>query len=508
MNPLRLLMGWCLCWLLPGLLASTTLPAGRAELTPEAGAVFDRAMAWADQALDPDLGLLRTSFAEHGDPAQVRHSVRDSAMYAAALVFRDGKGDRESATRIIEAVLRQQLNEPGRPYHGTFHRFSEDPPLRAGAVRWKDYDSNWRHFVSCCWLLMLRQDADKLPETLRARMLASVLLAMDGELGEKRLEPRYSNIALMHAFVALSAGELSGRADLKEEGTRYLRAVRELYRCSGSFSEFNSPTYYGVDLFALGLWRTLGPSLEMREAGWELEHGLWVDIGEFYHAGLRNLCGPFDRTYGMDMCSYLSLTGLQMRLVLGPQLAPLPELSEHLAHGNDLGAGFLYPRVPTRVPEVALRSFRRFSGPHRVECAVGEGRRASAWLGDQVMIGAMGGGTLRSAEGADKQYRPASLHWRLPSGEIGWLTLVEGGRVDAAASTGVLTISVRKGAVFRIYCGSNARPELGREAWRLPGLELKVKVDGQGFTVRPCADQFEVHYPDTTTLQLRVDGGS
>jgi len=508
MNPLRLLMGCCLCWLLPSLLASTMLPADRAALTPEAGAVFDRAMAWADQAWDPDLGLLRTSFAEHGDPAKVRHSVRDSAMYAAALVFRDASGDRARATATIEAVLRQQLDEPGKPYHGTFHRFSEDPTLRAGAVRWKDYDSNWRHFISCCWLLMLRQDADKLPETLRSRMLASVVMAMDGELGEKRLEPRYSNIALMHAFVALSAGELSGRAELKEEGTRYLRAVRELYRCNGSFSEFNSPTYYGVDLFALGLWRALGPTKEMQEAGWELEHGLWIDVSELYHAGLRNLCGPFDRTYGMDMRSYLSLTGLQMRLALGPGLAPLPALDEHMPHGNDLSAGMLYPRVPTRIPEVVLRSFRRFSGPHRVECAVGEGRRASAWLGDHVMIGAMGGGPLRSAEGADKQYRPASIHWRMPNGEIGWLALVEGIHVDAAASTGVLTISVRRGAVFRVYCGSNAQPQLSRSSWKLPGVDLRIKADGQGFDMSPCADQFEVRYPDATTLQLCLEGGS
>ena len=28
---------------------------------------------------------------------------------------------------------------------------------------------------------------------------------------------------------------------------------------------------------------------------------LWRDIARFYHPAMRNLCGPFDRAYGLDL---------------------------------------------------------------------------------------------------------------------------------------------------------------------------------------------------------------
>jgi len=480
-------------------------PANPHELTPSAGAVFTEAMQWADQAWDPAMGLLRSIHSSHAEHGGVRHGVRDTAMYATALLFRDGPADRERAAQAIEGVLARQFKELGAVYHGTFARFAEEARPKAGPVIWDDYDPNWRQFIGCCWVIILRRDADKLSPALRERLLVSLQLAMDGEIGEKRLKPSYSNIALMHAFVALNTGQLSGRKDLVSLGEYYTREVRAEYLRTHSFSEFNSPTYYGVDLFALGLWRSLGPDEAMRRAGAEIEDGLWNDIADFYHAGLRNLCGPFDRTYGMDMTHYLSLTGLLLRLELGPELAPLPPLSEHMAHGNDLSAGFLYPQVPSLIGEDARCLFRASVGPRLVSRSLSEGRRAQAWLGDQVMMGAEGGGHLKDVTGPSSQYRPATIHWRLPNGQIGWLAITKAERVDASLKAGELFVRVRQGAVLTLHAPGTDLAQLSANQWILPGLKLRVQANGKGFGKTAVKDDFECAFPDSTELRLSIE---
>jgi hypothetical protein len=487
------------------LLAQVPKPASARELSAPASAVFTEAMTWADRAWDEKRGLLRVTHAAHTETTGGKHGVRDTAMYAAALLFRDAPGDRVRAEKAIEGVLGCQWTQPGAPFHGTFARSDDESRPGAGAVIWKDYDPNWRQFIGCCWVIILRRDAEKISPALRERLLGSLQLAMDGEIGQKRLHPSYSNIALMHAFVALNTGLLAGRKDLVSVGEHYTGEVHAEYAKTHSFSEFNSPTYYGVDLFALALWRALGPDAEMRRLGTELESSLWLDVADFYHAGLKNLCGPFDRTYGMDMGAYLSLTGLLMRLELGPELAPLPPLSEHMAHGNDLSAGFLYPQVPSKVPEKALSVFRHFPGPRSVRRELSEGRHASAWLGDSVMIGAEGGGHLKNVEGPDSQYRPATIYWRLPSGAIGWLTLIEGARVDAMAQSKSLRILIKKGAALQIHAQQVEQAQVSRNQWRLPGLTLKVEADGQAFSTVPHAGLLEVRYADSTELVLHVE---
>jgi hypothetical protein len=86
------------------------------------------------------------------------------------------------------------------------------------------------------------------------------------------------------------------------EGERMAREVYRLFKQHDAFAEYNSPTYCGVDLYALALWRSY-PSLSPHLTRWgeEMEALLWRDLAQFYHADLRNLAGPYDRSYGMDM---------------------------------------------------------------------------------------------------------------------------------------------------------------------------------------------------------------
>jgi hypothetical protein len=60
--------------------------------------------------------------------------------------------------------------------------------------------------------------------------------------------------------------------------------------------------------------------------GSDMEAALWSDLASFYNANLRNISGPFDRAYGMDMESYVSVVGMALRTVLDPHMAQ----SQHL----------------------------------------------------------------------------------------------------------------------------------------------------------------------------------
>src|SRR5262249_46669698 len=158
--------------------------------------------------------------------------------------------------------------------------------------------------------------ADRLPSALKQRMEESIERAVQGELQEGRLKPSYTNIALMHGFLCAWAGRRLHRAELLARGEQFADEGYRLFRQNGTFEEYNSPTYYGVDLYGLSLWRRYGPTPRFVKMGTEMEAALWNDIASLYHAGLKNISGPFDRSYGMDMRKYVSLTGLWLRVAL------------------------------------------------------------------------------------------------------------------------------------------------------------------------------------------------
>ena len=72
-----------------------------------------------------------------------------------------------------------------------------------------------------------------------------------------------------------------------------------------------------------------------------MEAGLWQDIANLYQPDLRNISGPYDRAYGMDMESYVSVDGVWMRTVLDAKNAPLPVISA--ADGSRRGCMVCFP---------------------------------------------------------------------------------------------------------------------------------------------------------------------
>ncbi len=182
-----------------------------------------------------------------------------------------------------------------------------------------------------------------------------------------------------------------------------------------------------------------------------MEAALWRDLARFYHAGLRNLSGPFTRTYGMDMPHYVSITGMWFWESLGREYAPFPKPGEPEIRttSQDFMWGACVAIVGTKIPPDALPHLRSFQGERQVERVIGSRLRllATAWFGEALMLGAE---ETSGTRGAGGQFIPATAYWRTPDGGNGWFRLAKSSPVDARATKETLTISSTGDAVFEV----------------------------------------------------------
>ena len=428
------------------------------------------ATAWMGQAWDEGVGLLWNpagAFAEVTDGPRSVHLVRETAWYAIGLLRRAGADDHRRAERALHAVIDHQYDAPGQPWHGTFVRFPEWPPPTAGAVEWVDYDPNWRQFVGTALAVAVSDFALSTPLDASAR--AAVALAVASEPPD-RVPPTYANIALMRAWLDAWAG----RPDHS-----FSRRIDAAFTRHGCFVEHNSPTYYGVDLFALGLWQRHDAPVELQEIGARIEGALWTDVARWWHPGLGNLCGPYSRAYGMDLRGYVS--GLALALWCADLPAPLPDLTAAvIPHGHDLGLAPLLQHVGVRVPMRVRPAFEAFGGPHTVAQVVDDQPRrvATGWLDDTVLLGGEADDAGPQSRG---QRHIATIHWRLPDGSVGWLRLVHHGPTSATVSRRQLDVTLRahpRRGPQPSEWESNVTPvHVTASRWELPGLELAVATN-------------------------------
>lgn len=468
--------------------------------------------AWSDQWFDEDAALLWNPPGSFGGVlADLSvHLVPQSGWYALALLHRDAPGDRARATRVIDALVALQYDRPGVVWHGTFARFLEWPePSADDPVEWDDYDPNWRQFLGTTWLVVLREFGDRLPAATVAALDRSLRLCVEGEPTD-RVAAWYTNIALMKAVLEVEAGHRLHEPTWVDRGHELASAVVERRRRKGAFDEFNSPTYYGIDMLGLALWRTCAVSSRLQDWGASMERALWADTALLYHAGLGNMCGPYTRSYGMDLHRYVGAIALWLWPVLGRAATPLPDPTGlSIDHGHDLCLGSMVAVLGAAVPDDVRGWFERFPGESRIERLVGERprRTVTAWLAERVMIG---------AEDNDQgwhawhQYYPATVHWRAGEG-IGSARLVHDGAVRARAGEGVLEIECGPAAdgsapTFVVEVDGFDPAKVAADRWSLPGLEVAVATELALTDTIPFGPAHLLAYaPATTTATFRLE---
>jgi hypothetical protein len=397
-------------------------------------------MAWMDSLRDAEARLLRYPPVSQARSSHRRrtHAVRETSWYAVGLLMR---ADTERAAEALDSVLAHQYAAPGTPYDGTWRRSPQEPQQPADPVLWEDYDPNWREFVGCALLLILREYHGALPDDLVRRMTRA-LAAAAGNARKRAVSPHYSNIALMSAHLMHEVGVLTGDPPPAEAGESLGRQVFGIWRRTRTFAEFNSPTYYGVDL-----------------------------------------------------SGYVSLLGQWIALATGLDRAPLPEGDPSLAvHAHDLCFAPCFALLGAH-PKAAALLAPAPGEPRWVSTTVTDAppRIATSWLGPHHMIGAQDAGGAKT--GADEQYHPVTVHWLRTDGAPHWLRVMPSAGVDATVTrNGVLEIAATGDLEFEADC----RPEIGRGGWLLAGLSVTVPTDAA-----TSPDSFRIRYPGPLRLVLR-----
>lgn len=389
------------------------------QLIENSGALslLEVSMAWMGPLYDMDKGLLRYPH----DAEQ--HMVRESLWYALGLVLESpdlANSDVQAVQveKIISSVLASQYDAPGRIWHGTFKRSPQEPDPPDDAVIWKDYDPNWRQFVGTVLLLLKRLAGHSMLRSRVPTIDAALIRCIKGEPVD-RVPPTYTNIALMRAWLEIECGDLVSD-DLPKKGLLYAREIQQEFRKHGAFAEYNSPTYYGINFFALGLWQNF--SEDLAEMGREINAILWTDVARYYHAGMKNLCGPWSRAYGMDMQQYVAALGLWIWAVTNRETAPFPASTSDLAHGHDFCLGPLAAFSAVAMPDEVKKHFVSFVETRRVsqQISTQPARKADAYLAKNLMIGLES--SSRSFHGTD-QYHPLTIHWCNADQAVSWCRL-------------------------------------------------------------------------------------
>src|SRR5260370_6244993 len=93
--------------------------------------LFQESMTLGDQAWDKDTKLISTGGVAAHESVAIRQMVRESSWYAFGVLVRDGKGDRQKAAEILEAVLKEQYLVAGTRLDGTLPRSPEEAQPQA-----------------------------------------------------------------------------------------------------------------------------------------------------------------------------------------------------------------------------------------------------------------------------------------------------------------------------------------------------------------------------------------
>lgn len=509
---------------------------------------------------------------------------RGSAHYALGLLLRNGEGDVHRAEHVIRSVLSMQYDAPDEIYHGTFRTRPDvtDPPrgnynwkefapgtayflertfekvsaefidalwsdesmLNESAERkemkrlfqsamdqvlppvWRSYDPNWREFIACAFAVILAEFSHRLSQQLVEQMEYAMKLAVAASIDRRKSDviPMNTNIELMHIFITHFYGHRFNHPDWIAYSDEQTERMLNEFMVHESFAEFNSTTYYGVDLTVLGMWRTYGSTMRFVEIGRIVEAGLWNNIALFYNANLENLSGPFARAYDMEMTAHSSV-GMFIYLLLGEEYIHLADVNCEVEHGP------LIAIVGIEAPIEVIPFLKEHQGDRLVQkqfielCERDEPTSnrnlctAKAWIGEKRMIGAMS-----DSRNTNGQMFPATIHWqsdqghrydlRLTRREVGegWNTHLRGITFEADLTEDSLMIEVSLEIPDEIEVYFEIRgPFIGKDniqdkQWALPGLVCNVTAEAPDPKVLIYPESAEIIYryvPGDTPDKMR-----
>ena len=515
------------------------------QLSHEGQVIVDQSLATLAADYDAEAGLIARSY---GGRKFYHH--RFSMYYAVGLMLKGEEGCAQEAEKICRAVAALQADAPDEIFHGAYLspgrppvvygaldykrlgsygryyidcfyekmadqfrlHLQDDPELAPFAARiegllnqstveiaplvWTTYDPNMREFNMMSYAMLLEHFSDQLSPECIELIDHTCKLALEGAMNRSMRDftPMNTNIQCMHVFLVDYFGVRWNRPELCEYALSFARKMVDKYMNFHAAAEFNSPTYCGVDLATLGFWQRYGSNEELKKLGAQLEEGIWMDMMEYYNPAMATFCGPYSRSYELDMAVHTCFHAL-FYMALGEETFP-----DHPVN-CETPCDMLLPFGSINMPQAAkdavfaekkdctvVRQFRELS--ERGDPANNDALcTATSWISPDLMTGAMAG-----SENPSHQLHPLVVFWRGEKG-LGTIKLLRSyangdmqhmhtvlfnGKAERTHMTMDVDFQVNRDVklYYEIeYPGICDSAEITDKLWQLPGL--KVHMDAQ-----------------------------
>ncbi|KAI1862105.1 uncharacterized protein JN550_010570 [Neoarthrinium moseri] len=399
------------------------------RLTPAAQSLFDYSMQVQDSRYD---SYYKYIWYQDNGP----WSTRFTAWYIPGLFARACGDDVKNGIASIEAVLATQMTEDyDSAWYGTY-RLSPDAPYPSpdsdyyAPEIYDTYDPNWREFIGTTLIQVVEEFSHLLDHDLITRIEDSLEAAAVGGMRRNGSYPEgdnlilgYSNPALMRALTVGWIGERRGNQTLIDFAWKQGEDLLALFERDGQdvLSEYNAPTYYGMDMWALAANRAYGPKdAPMTKNAAVIISELWKDIAAHYNPFLGNMVGPYDRAYTRDATTHSAIISLFWWGIFGREYGPQPPLGEadllyDIAQGASLA--LVMDTVSDLIDNTSVATLKAkgwWEGSRQINKTIYEDletqkfRVASSWLSAGLMIGAQ---TVAETANRGNQFVPAIVHW-------------------------------------------------------------------------------------------------
>ncbi len=333
-----------------------------------------------DEKYDPAVRMTTSYRGKNGYHSRLSdctvHDIRGSFDYAYQLLNRDGEGDRERAHDILYRVIALQDMNPARNTYGIWQYYLEEDLEEMNPPDW-----NWADFNGKVLLQMLNEHDSKLTEDIKARMRDSVCHACRAII-KRNVQPHYTNISVMGAYVTLYAGEFMDNEEFFTYGKNRLKALHAYNMSHGSFSEFNSPTYTFVCLEDLSALNHDIKDEECKQLSTELIDLAWETVALHYHIASGQMAGPHDRAYAFLLADS---TKLSIERALDYRIRLIGDYSIF----NTKNIGNLHFTSELTCPDKYILYFIEASGERILDQTFASGRMAYTYINDVYTIGSL-----------------------------------------------------------------------------------------------------------------------
>jgi len=129
--------------------------------------------------------------------------------------------------------------------------------------------------------------------------------------------------AMMMALLIL-AGERYNNEIWLNAGLKRLKQFEDMQKDRTFISEFNSPTYHAVTIFAFASLVQQAKDSDIKKRALICEHGLWETTFMLYHRDTYQVAGPYARAYKVDSCGHTHQYRMIMYQLMGDLLAVNP----------------------------------------------------------------------------------------------------------------------------------------------------------------------------------------